>query len=708
MATDVSIAMSIKDNMSAALLDMRNGMSTFRSDVSQLQQELTQLSNTKVSLKMDITQARQQATLARKAYEELGESVDEATRAAAKADWAEAETNLENLRQEYASVSRQVKQTKQDIEDATVAASKADNRAAVGMTSGSSADGLLSAIATAGITSMAGDVGAQLLGTFVSSYYGSEAGSLLDGALSGAAMGAGLGSLGGPLTAAIGAGIGSLVGMAGSAAQIYEARDDAFKDFYGGVYDTQSAAVTSQAESGSATASQRELDAISFETLITDKMGASAFLKEVASMAAKTPFEYSDLTTMAKSLSIGFGDDADRIIDLMTGIGNAGATVGASTSDMQWLATAMSRMQSTDQAQLAEINMFQDRGINVIGMLADYYGKSEGDVRSMISGGDIGGREAVNIIQEGLSMYNGAMDTMSATFDGLTSTLSDTMAEIYNASGESYNSSRSESMAMDIDAYGGSLGEAMKEAYSAIGAGQAALENLKDAYTRDALSAVLEGGELTQEWDSSTAEQLEQLAGEYAAAMEDYKAGNDEAGVKMDSIITTAQGLADEQFKASDLYQMDLEAQGKSLEALGSNTSALEAATAAYELAQQRTFGMASVLKSSSVYAGEPTTSPTTSSVIGTESYKSISPIHSFLSAGSYAYGIDRVPYDNFPSLLHEGERVLTAREARAQDRQTPNITVTVTGNSFTGATPEEVCDQLVTMLLTKLKAGVG
>lgn len=705
MPTDVSIAMSIKDNMSAALLDMRSGMTTFRGDVSQLQQELTQLSNTKVSLKMDITQARQQANLARKAYEELGEEVDDTTRAAAKADWAEAETNLENLRQEYASVSRQVKQTKQDIEDATIAASKADNRAAVGMTSGSSADGLLSALATAGITSLAGDVGAQFLGTVASSAYGSEAGTLLEGAMSGAAVGAGLGSLGGPVMAAVGAGLGGVVGTVGSAAQIYQDRDDAFKEFYTGVYDTQSEAVTAQAESGSETASQRELDAISFDTLITDKMGASAFLKELASTAAKTPFEYSDLTTMAKSLAIGFGDDVERMLELMEGIGNAGATVGASTSDMQWLATALSRMQSTDQAQLAEINMFQDRGIDVIGMLADYYGKSEGDVRSMISGGDIGGREAVNIIQEGLSMYDGAMDTMSATFDGLTSTLSDTMAEIYNASGESYNASRSESMAMDIEAYGGSLGEALKDAYSAIGAGQAALENLQDAYTRDALSAVLEGGELTQEWDASTAQQLEQLAGEYEAAMEDYKSGNDEAGVKMDSIITTAQGLADEQFKASDLYQQDLEAQGKSLDALGSNTTALQAATAAYKLAQQRTIGMGAVSFGSSSGGTDQSYASKVGSLTQQANPGAFS---SYAAARSYAYGLDRVPYDNFPSLLHQDERVLTAREARAMDSQTPNITVTVTGNSFTGATPEEVCDQLVTMLLTKLKAGVG
>lgn len=704
MPTDASIALSLKDNVSAALIDMSSGMSTVRADVSKLQDELTQLSNKKVSLKMDVTQARQEANLARKAYEELGDSVDEATRAAAKADWTQAETKLESLRQQYDSVSRQVRQTTKDIESATTSVSKLDNRASSSMAAGSG-DSLLSALATAGITSLAGDVGAQFLGTIVSSAAGSEAGSLLDGALSGAAVGAGLGTvLGGPVGTAMGAGIGAVVGTVGSASQVYQARDDAFKDFYGGVYDTQSAAVTSQAESGSATASQRELDAISFSKLITGGGGASEFLSDVASMAAKTPFKYEDLTAMSKNLAIGFGDDPSRIIDLMTGIGNAGATVGASSSDMQWLATALSRMQSTDQAQLGEINMFQDRGIDVIGMLADYYGKSEGDVRAMISGGNVGGREAVDIIQDGLSRFDGAMELMSKTFEGLSNTRADTMAEIYNAGGAAYNDSRKGSMAMDIKAYEGSLGEAMKEAYSAIGAGQAALENLQDAYTRDALSAVLEGGELTQEWDASTAKQLEQLSGEYQAAMEDYKSGNDEAGVKMDSIITTAQGLADEQFKASDLYQQDLEAQENSLTALRENTAALQAASAAYSLSQSRTSGMATV----PIGSGSGGTDKSYASKVGSLTQQANpGAFSSYAAARSYAYGLDRVPYDNFPSLLHEGERVLTAREARAQDQQTPTISISVTGNTFTGATPEEVGEQVVTMLLSKLKAGV-
>ena len=53
----------------------------------------------------------------------------------------------------------------------------------------------------------------------------------------------------------------------------------------------------------------------------------------------------------------------------------------------------------------------------------------------------------------------------------------------------------------------------------------------------------------------------------------------------------------------------------------------------------------------------------------------------------AHAWGLGYVPYDNFPALLHQGERVLTASQARAADQGAgPRVQVTVTGNSFYGS----------------------
>ena len=691
MSTDASIAMSVKDNLSQAIVGMKNSVTNFRSDITALQGELNHLNATRVQMRIDLSGATQEAKRAKKAFEELGDSATEAERKAAEADWRQAEQNLENIRQQYDLVSRQVRQTTRDMETASGAISRAENRAGGG--SGQNTR-VLAALGKAGILNMAGDAAGQWANTLVSSSFGSEVGGLFGGALGGAVQGAAMGSLAGPVGTAVGAAVGGGIGLLTGGAQAFEARDDAFKSYYGGVFDTQYQAVQENQASGSQTAAQRQLDAIAFNRLLGDGVGTQ-YLQDLQRMAANTPMQYGDLTTMSRALATGFGSDPSRMLSLMTGLGDAGSAVGVDAQGMATMAQAMSRMQSSDKASLEYLNMFQERGIDVIGMLGEALGKTQGQIYDMISDGDISGTQAVSIIEEGLGRFAGAMDEMSKTFDGRSSTLSDTMDEIYNAGGASYNQSRSEAMAQEIEAYGGSLGDAMKEAYEAIGAGKAAVENLGEAYTRDALSAVLEGKELTQEWDESTVAQLKDLGEKYQQALADYKAGNDEAGVKIDEYVAAAEGLAKEQFEASELYKADLDAQAESLTALRENTAAVNAAAGVYALGQQRTIGMGAMS-----FVGW-----------GSNADSSGKPIMPKATTGSgKAFGLDRVPYDNYLTYLHEGERVMTAREAREQDVAKSRGTIRdiiISGNNFgAGVSAEEIAQRLADQIEMHLAAG--
>lgn len=682
MPLDASIAMSVQDNLSAAIVSMRNSMTAYRADVVELQKELYSLSNTKASLRVDMNAAQIQLKKTRQAYKDLGDEATEAERKAAEADWRQAEENLDNIRQQYELFSKQVKQTTRDIETASGAISRMENRAG-----GPGSTGIFSALGKAGIMNMVGDAASQWANVMVGSTLGSSAGSLFSSALSGAASGAAMGSLLGAPGMAVGAAIGGGVGLLSGSSQVFQERDEAFKAYYSGIYDAQSQAVLDNQAAGSATASQRQQDAIAFNKLLGQE-AAGQYLSDLRTMAADTPLEYSDLTTMSRALATGFSSNPDRMLALMTGIGNAGSAVGVDASGMATMAQALSRMQSSGKTSLEYLNMFQERGIDVIGMLASSLGVSQGQVYEMISDGDISGTKAVDIIQQGLEQYAGAMEEMSKTFEGRTSTLSDTMAEIYNAGGETYNQSRTEAMALEIETYGGALGEAMKEAYAAIGDGQAALENLGEAYTRDALSAVLQGGALTQEWDETTAAKLAELSGEYQSAMADYKAGNEAAGVKIDDIISTAEGLAQQQFEASELYRANQEAEENSLEALRDNTAAVTAAANAYRTAQERTKGLGYNFASS---------------LLAEDGSR---PLPQSTSGSGHAYGLARVPRNGL-YYLHQDERVQTAQEARS-DRNVRPIQITITGNNFgAGATAEEIAQRLADSIERKMAAGV-
>ena len=188
-----------------------------------------------------------------------------------------------------------------------------------------------------------------------------------------------MGSLLGPVGTAVGAAIGGGLGLLQGGSQAAQGRDDAFKQYYSDLYDSQQAAAEESLSAGGDTASQRELDAIAFNRLLGQGVGDQS-LEDLRPLAADTPMEYGDLPSMSRALATGFGDAPDQMLELMTAIGDAGSAVGVTASDMEIMAQAMSRMNSSGKATLEYLNIFQDRGVDVIGLLADAMGKPQGEI----------------------------------------------------------------------------------------------------------------------------------------------------------------------------------------------------------------------------------------------------------------------------------------------------------------------------------------
>lgn len=669
MPTDASIAMSVQDNLSSAIVGMKNSMTNFRSDVKSLQGELDWLNATRVNMRVDLSSAKREAKQAQKAFEELGDSATEAERQAAEADWKKAEENLENIRQQYDLVSRQVRQTTRDMEAATGAISKADNRAG----SAGGGKGILSALGQAGLISMAGDAAGQWADALVGSAFGSNAGTMFSSGLSGAVQGAALGSLLGLPGMAAGAVIGGGIGLITGGSQIYQERDEAFKAYVQEATQGQLEDLSTSITSGSATAAQRELDLIAFDQLLGSGQGAK-YLADLREMAASTPMEYSDLTAMSRALATGFGTNQKRMLDLMEGIGNAGSAVGVDASGMTYMAQVMSRMQSSGKVGLEDLNAFQDRGIDVIGMLSDALGKSQGDIYDMISKGSISGTKAVDIIQQGLEQYAGAMDKMSQTFSGLESTLADAQTEMDNAYGEGYNETRKKGLQEEIDYLSGESGALIQEANRAMGAWQAELENSKEQYIRDAMDAVINSDE-------------------YKAAMSE---GTDEGYAEAGRMLMEAKVRGMNEYNASEGAQLMLQLETEMAATIRDDTASNDAYwDAGYRKGQEYSKGWAAA-RTSQWIEDVPDENTVAGRVRARNHFR-------------YAYGLDRVPYDDFPALLHEGERVLTAQQAREADSKPGrSISITITGNQFgAGVSAEEIVQRLADQIELKFAAGV-
>lgn len=710
---DVSIMVSAQDNFSTAINRMQQAIKPFTRNVDDLQQTLDQLNANRVSLQVDVTDASRALKTAQREYQNLAKEAQRAQDAMDNAATPEerntaaqrltelntalgqsqtrvqsAQMQYNQLRDNLGAVSRQAQRTQRDIENLSRGE---ENRNRLNQQQQQDQDPAqpsrwqtlqqgFNRLAEAGAVQMVGDAVTDIANTFVSSAYGSTGSTLFSSALSGATSGAAIGTAIAPgVGTAVGALAGGVLGLAQGGTQVFEQKDEAFKSY---VQESTENALARQAEmlsTGSAITAQRETDQISFNTLFGSEDIASKFLSDLRTTAARTPFEYNDLTGMSKILNT-YGYDENHILPTLEIVGDAGAALGMAVQDINEVATAIGRMNATGKTSLEYINPLQERGIDAVGALAENYGVSNGDVYDMISKGEIAGEEAARVILRSMSDgFAGAMQNQSQTMSGLQSTLEDANAELANAMGEGYNMARKEGLQEQIDFLGGETGQQMQDAYKMIGQWKAELENSKEEMERDIMQAVMDGGALQFDYGDAQADieaSVQQMQQQYAEAM---ASGNEDAGAEAGQILMRAQVLAMDAFNSSEDAQIALDAQRTLASNIRNDAAAKdEFWNGGHEMALEFSKGWASTVHLS---VPAPTYATNTASTIGVSGVTG-----GYLPGRGYAYGLERVPYDDYPALLHEGERVLTASQAREQDATKAPVSggqIVITGNSF-------------------------
>lgn len=628
---ETSIVIKATDRYSDVLKTLSKTTKAFTKDVDSLEEGLYALNKNKYTLKLDAKKAQQALKEAEKQFDLTHSAAD-----GLKMELAQA--NYDNVVRNLNAVTKEARNTEKEL-------SKLENRSGGGGGGGAANFGksVVQALAISGITDSAKQLLSQGATTLAGSAFGNEGGMLFSNALSMATSGASAGFMvAGPAGALVGAGIGGLVGLGSGALQSYESRDSAFKSYVQDSVQEQLDEQSKSLTSGSTIAAGRETDKISFATLFGSQETADSYLSDLVSMANSTPFLYDDLTSMSKTLAT-YGYDADSILPVLQTIGDAGAALGQSTSDMNSVATAIGRMKSSNKTSLEYLNILNDRGIGAVGMLADAYGVDQGTMYSMISKGEIAGQDAARIILDALSeSFAGSMEAQSKTFSGITSTIEGLQQELDNAMGEGYNQTRMQGLQAQKEWLDGDSGQEMQEAYAAIGAWKASLENAKEQYIRDAMNDAM-GSEAykTAEAEGDAAEMGRILMQAKIAGMNEYNAneGKDEELAQELSLIESVR-----------------------------DDAALNSAywDAGYTLGQEFSKGRTAATNEAMVEEAWRLSGRTKGRHV--------------TNWNARAIGIDYVPYDNFPALLHEGEKVLTAGEARQEKNGVGGIQIVMNG----------------------------
>ena len=661
---DASIAVSLKDLYTSGVKSMTDRTKAFSKeadtmigrlrDLGTKQDELVRKQS---KLKTSLEDARKELNQAQKAYKANSDEINRTNLEKATEQFENLQEQLRSFRDESSRVRREASQLQSDL-------SKMENRAGgTGGTSGS----VLGALGKAGLLNMAGTAASQWADTLVGSAFGSAAGSLFSGALSGAATGAAIGSIIPGVGTALGAAVGGGLGLLTSGAQVFEERDDAFKSYVQEAYEGQLSDQETTLTSGSTIAGSREQTQMAFAQRLGSNEAATEYLDQVREMAKDTNYTYDEITGYSKLLLNSY--NPDETLGVLMKLSDATAGLNLNSSDIQMFISGLSRMRTTGKATQEYLNYFSERGVDVYQALSNATGADRSSIADMVTAGKISGGTAAQAILDYIDQtYGGLSEKLSTTYDAMVDNLGDYEAELDAAMGEGYNEGRKSGLQAQMDWLSGESGEAVEEANRAIGAWKAELENQKEQYIRDAMDAMM-------------------ASEEYQSA----KSAGDAA--EMGRLIMQAKVQGMNEYNASEGAQEALAAEKALVENIRNDTSLNQDYwDAGYEKGQWFTKGLA---------AAWGATSGSDETVLGDWSFNADLNTGSAASnVSKRAVGIDYVPYDNFPALLHQGERVQTAVEARSERSSQP---IVISGNNFTVREEADI-DRVASALLQKIE----
>lgn len=627
---EASIVVKSTDRYSETVKKMSTVTKSFSKDVDKLEDTLYSLNKNKYSLKMDLSKAKSELKAAEKQFDLTHSAADG--------------LKLELAQANYDGMVRNLKAVTTAARDTEKAISKVENQSS---SRKSTISNVATAIAASGIGDMAKELAITAGTSVAGSIGGDNMGTMASSVLSSAATGAALGSILPGIGTAVGAAVGAAVGGISGGLQIFEKKDDAFKSYVQDAYNTVTQEQTNSLTAGSTIAGGREQTQMAFAQKLGGDAAADAYLGRVKEMAKSTNYTYDEITGYSKLLLNTY--DTDKTLGVLQTLSDASAGLNLDSSDVNMFISGLSRMRTTGKTTQEYLNYFSERGVDVYQALSNFTGADKSKIAEMVTDGKIAGADAAEAILNYINeTYGGLSEKLSTTYDAMVDNLGDFQADMDAAMGEGYNEGRKKGLQAQMDWMSGESGAAVEEANRAIGAWKADLENQKEQYVRDAMDAMMSSDE-------------------YQTA----KAEGDAA--EMGRLIMQAKVQGMNEYNASDGAQLALESEMALVGAIRNDTVLNQNYwNAGYEKGQEFTKGMAAAraanYQSTYSYSYMDPNSP------------DYDPAKAFLG---YATGLDYVPYDNFPALLHQGERVQTAVEARSERSGFNGVQITMYGTTI-------------------------
>lgn len=702
---DVSIAISARDNFSDAITTMRNANQAFDKDLTGTMEKLNSLNQNKIALKVDTEKARADLKEAEKQFAATGSAAD-------KMAMELANDNYENARRNLDLVSKNARQAEKDILSMTDAVEKSDNRASRAEESPVQTQGILSRLSGAGLKKMAGDALSNVAQTYLGSALNDETGSAIGSVMSGITSGAAIGSVIPGVGTAIGAAVGAAAGGINAAVKVFNDQDSSFKGVVQDQYNQIQQEESDMLSQGTESAATKEGDLRAFTTLLRGNAKAATDFQKSLVEISRTKLSYDTVAGLSKEM-LGLGDNTAEVQKKMNDLNEASTALDWSDSTISSVTSLLDSALESGTINSRVLKTLSKNGVNAYDAIAQAFHIKQSDVNDKV--GKLDPESVINAIYNYMgSKFAGSVNSFQNSYEGLKKRAESYENGLSTAMGQGHNEEVKKGYAEEIKTMSGSTGSALKEAYSMEGKFQAQLENSQKELLNNAYTSVT-SGKVTEGFSTDHTKELQQLASDYQKQMALASKGNQAAEEEAARDIEKAKIIAQNEYKSTEGYKLELQSDLALADSIRDDAALNgDYYQTGYTMGQKFSQGVASGwadnaenalgtkgLNKSAANGGSLITG-TVKGAGGSrgnppavDQYRGYRPWMQ-----SKAVGTNRVPYNNFPAMLHEGEQVLTAVEARSQG---PKQSVLVTGNTF-NVRQESDIDAIASALAEKLE----
>lgn len=179
-----------------------------------------------------------------------------------------------------------------------------------------------------------------------------------------------------------------------------------------------------------------EQSQIAFTTLLGSAEEASRFLRELEIHARRTPFGMAELQQASRQL-LAYGFTADRVLEMITPIGDAVAAMGGGSQMFESVIRALGQIRAKGKLASQEMLQLTEQGIPAWEFLAEAIGVTVPEAMEKVSKGAVSSTVAIDAVLRGMiRKFGGAMEAQSKTMLGQWEQLKDGMATITRGFGQ--------------------------------------------------------------------------------------------------------------------------------------------------------------------------------------------------------------------------------------------------------------------------------